>query len=86
MMLRSSVSLVSHHHLKRIDVAQTILHPRIHHQLGQSEDLSGKMKGIAEPTLFALYRWSYVRVSWGWSCVDVRLRLDAVGLRLSSVC
>eukprot|EP00123_Amoebidium_parasiticum_P018100 comp24100_c1_seq1/m.43517 comp24100_c1_seq1/g.43517 ORF comp24100_c1_seq1/g.43517 comp24100_c1_seq1/m.43517 type:complete len:308 (+) comp24100_c1_seq1:5498-6421(+) len=40
--------------LECIDVAQTILHVSIHDQLGQAQNLTAQMEGIAEATLLTL--------------------------------
>ena len=40
--------------LKRVSIAKSILHVGIHYQLGEAEDLSAEVKGVAKPRLLSL--------------------------------
>ena len=47
--------------LECIDIAKTVLNVGVHDELGQTQNLTAKMEGIAEPGLFAFLRGeSYV--------------------------
>jgi hypothetical protein len=40
--------------LEGVDVAQPVLHVRVHHELGQPQDLAAEVEGVAEARLLAL--------------------------------
>lgn len=42
-------------HLERVNVAEAVLHVAVHDELGQTQDLTAQVEGVAEAGLLALF-------------------------------